>query len=182
LRQIGNRWRFIWVLLLWAVSNLQALAAQPGAPAPSLVLPLLGDGREVRLSDFKGRIVYVDFWASWCGPCRQALPLYEELHKRLPADRFQLLAVNLDEDAGDAENFLTLHPVSYPVLFDPLGNSARAWSVTAMPSSYLVDFDGTLAHIYIGFEASHIGDIEHDIKTLLDRLPDARVHGPDGLR
>ena len=162
--------------------SLQALAVQPGQPAPALVLPLLGNGNDIRLSDFEGKIVYVDFWASWCGPCRQSLPLYEDLYKRLSSDRFQLLAVNLDEDINDAKNFLRRHPVSYPVLLDPAGNSARAWSVPVMPTSYLVDFDGKLAHSYAGFEASHMGKIEHDIQTLLERMPGTHVVGTDGLR
>jgi cytochrome c biogenesis protein CcmG/thiol:disulfide interchange protein DsbE len=176
------RWPLIWVLLLWLGFNPQAMATQPGEPAPALVLPLLGNDKEIRLSDFEGKIVYVDFWASWCGPCRQSLPLYEELYSRLPKDRFQILAVNLDEKLKDADSFLKRHPVSYPVLLDPSGNSARAWSVLAMPSSYLVDPDGKLIRIYVGFEASHIGNIEHDIKTLLDSMPGARVDGSDGLR
>lgn len=177
-----TRWRLIQLTLLWVCLSLQAHATQPGKPAPSLLLPQLGGSDDVRLLELKGKIVYVDFWASWCGPCRRSLPLYEELHKRLPADRFQILAVNLDEKLSDAENFLEHHPVSYPVLLDPAGNSARAWSISAMPTSYLVDSDGRIAHVYIGFEASHIGRIEHDIKTLLDNMPGNSTVGNNGLR
>ncbi len=180
-----TKWR-LFLLLLWTGLSLQALAAQPGDPAPALELPQLNGEKEIRLTDFKGKIVYVDFWASWCGPCRQSLPLYEALKKRIPADRFQILAVNLDEERKDAENFLKHHPVSYTVLFDPTGSSARDWSVLAMPSSYLVDSHGRLAYIYIGFEASHIRKIEHDINTLLEGLPNyiPGTHnvGVDGLR
>ena len=182
MKSIYNPKLFISFLLLWAGSSLQAMAAQPGESAPFLVLPLLGEDRQVSLSEYKGKIVYIDFWASWCGPCRQSLPLYEELYSRLPKDRFQILAVNLDEKLKDADNFLKRHPVSYPVLLDPSGNSARAWSVLAMPSSYLVDHDGKISRVYVGFELSHIGNIEHDIKTLLDSMPGARVDGSDGLR
>ena len=178
--------RLLLQLVLWTGLSLQALAAQPGDAAPALKLPQLDGKTEIRLADYAGKIVYVDFWASWCAPCRQSLPLYETLKKRLPVDHFQILAVNLDEKRKDAENFLKHHPVSYTVLFDPAGNSARDWSVLAMPSSYLVDSHGRLAYIYIGFEASHIGKIEHDINTLLEGLPNyiPGTHnvGVDGLR
>ena len=174
------------MFLLWAGLSLHVLASQPGESAAALELPLLSDGQLVSLSDFKGKIVYVDFWASWCGPCRRSLPLYEALYQRLDSDRFQILAVNLDEDKRDAERFLNRHPVSYPVLLDPDGNSAKAWSVLAMPSSYLIDSEGRLAYIYIGFEVSHMEKIEHDINTLLDamqnHLPGTDAVGTDGLR
>ena len=166
-----TNWQVIGGVVLWAGLSLQSLAIQPGDPAPGLVLPGFDGGQEVSLSELRGKIVYVDFWASWCEPCRRSLPLYEQLSNSLGSDRLQILAVNLDEDRKDAENFLKRHPVSYPVLLDPSGESAREWAVLAMPSSYLVDSKGRLTHIYIGFEPSHIGKIEHDIKTLLERLP-----------
>ncbi len=148
------------------------MSIELGEPAPDLALPLLGDGSEVRLSDYTGKVVYVDFWASWCGPCRQSLPLYESLYQKLASDRFQILAVNLDEQLADAETFLERHPVSYPVLLDPAGDSARDWSLQVMPSSYLVDGQGRLAFIYAGFEISHLEKINDDIETLLEKLPD----------
>ena len=161
-------------LILWACLNSQALAVKPGEPAPGFELPRLDNGESVRLPDFNGKVVYVDFWASWCGPCRQSLPLYEALQKRLPAEKFQIIAINLDEEPKDAEAFLERHPVSYLILSDPDGISAGAWSVPAMPTSFLVDSSGRLANIYTGFEPSHIGAIEHDIKALLDSTAASR--------
>ena len=169
--QVLTRLRAVGLLLLLAGFSLRVFALQPGDLAPTLVLPSLEDGQQVSLSGLEGKIIYVDFWASWCQPCRRSLPLYEALQKRLGTDDFLVLAVNLDEDRKDAEKFLGRHPVSYPVLMDPTGDSARDWAVLAMPSSYLVDANGRLAQVYLGFEPSHIGKIEHDIKTLLAHLP-----------
>lgn len=160
--------RLLWLFLLWAGVSLHAVAVQPGDQAPGFELPRLDNGETVRLSGFRGKVTYIDFWASWCGPCRQSLPLYEALQKRLPAGQFQIIAINLDEDRKDAEAFLKRHPVSYLVLSDPDGISAKSWSVPAMPTSFLVDTNGRLAYIYIGFKPSHIGTIEHDIKALLE--------------
>ena len=168
--QANLRLRLTLSILLWACFSSLAIAIKPGEPAPILRLPMMGHDKRVELDKLKGKIVYVDFWASWCGPCRQSLPLYEALYQRLSIQDFEILAVNLDEDLKDAQRFLKRHPVSYPVLLDPSGDSAKKWSVLAMPSSYLVDSDGNLAYIYTGFEASHIGHIEDDIKTLLDDI------------
>lgn len=167
-------WFYLLVLVYGSVFVKTAIAVAPGEPAPNLALPLITDGSIVRLSDLKGKVVYIDFWASWCGPCRQSLPLYESLYKNLVSEHFQILAVNLDEQRDDAERFLKNHPVSYPVLLDPSGDSAREWSLSVMPSSYLVDAQGRLAYIYVGFEMSHMDKIEHDIKELLESL-----QGPD---
>jgi thiol-disulfide isomerase/thioredoxin len=162
-----------WLLLLLVGFLLACFSLQAGQPAPPLELPSLDGGEIVSLTDFEGKVVYVDFWASWCGPCRQSLPLYEAMSKRLSAEQFQILAINLDEDRKDAERFLQRHPVSYEVLFDPDAVSAEAWSVPVMPSSFLVDASGRIAKTYMGFEPSHIEIIENDIKARLENIPAA---------
>ncbi len=143
-------------------------AANPGEPGPDFTLTELGSGQLLALSELKGQIVYLDFWASWCGPCRKSLPLYEVMQTELPAGPFQIVAINLDENPEDARRFLEQHPVSYTILLDPEGNTAKQWQIKAMPSSFLLDRNGRIVHSWAGFEPSHIEDIRNEISLLLD--------------
>ena len=142
-------------------------ALKTGDPAPVFSLPRLGESTPLALADLKGTIVYVDFWASWCGPCRKSLPLYEDMQAGFPADQFRIIAINLDEDREDALHFLESHPVSYPILLDPEGATASQWRIQVMPSSFLLDTDGTIVKAWAGFEHSHIEEIENEIRALL---------------
>ena len=137
-------------------------------PAPGFSLPLLGGNEFVSLSELEGKAVYIDFWASWCGPCRQSLPLYEVMNATLPQGKFRLVAINLDESREDALQFLQQHPVSYTVAFDPEGVSASAWNIRAMPSSFLVNPQGEIVKEWIGFHPSHIEEIEDEIRSLIE--------------
>ncbi len=137
-------------------------------PAPGFSLPLLGEGGLISLSELEGKAVYIDFWASWCGPCRQSLPLYEVMNESLPQDSFRLVAINLDESRDDALQFLKKHPVSYIVAFDPKGVSASSWGIKAMPSSFLVNQQGEIVKEWIGFHPSHIEEIEDEIHSLIE--------------
>ena len=94
--------------------------------APAFSLPELETGNTVSLVQLQGEVVYVDFWASWCGPCRKSLPLYEQMAQELGGTGFRIVAINLDEEREDAERFLATRPVSYTVLLDPAGESAEA--------------------------------------------------------
>ena len=153
---------FILVLLAGPVFALKS-----GDPAPDFSLPRLGGDTPLALADLRGKVVYLDFWASWCGPCRKSLPLYEEMNAGFPANRFQTIAVNLDETLEDALHFLDSHPVSYPILLDPEGKMASQWQIQVMPSSYLLDKDGVVVKAWAGFKPSHIEEIENEIRLLL---------------
>lgn len=142
-------------------------AVEPGAAAPGFSLMPFAGAQAVRLSDYRGKVVLVDFWASWCGPCRQSLPLYNGLKADYAAADFAILAVNLDEAASDATNFLREHPVSYMALQDPQGDVAQAFGLKGMPSSYVIDRDGIVRYRHIGFEPRDIDALKHEIATLI---------------
>jgi thiol-disulfide isomerase/thioredoxin len=153
----------MFVLLLAACFPAAAYPLGPGDAAPGFSLPDIHGGHTVSLAEFEGKVVYLDFWASWCGPCRKSLPLYEELNSRISGEKFAIIAVNLDEDPIDARRFLEAHPVTYTVVLDPAGKVAGQWRVPAMPSSYLIGPGQRVVRAWAGFKPSHLEEIEHEI-------------------
>lgn len=160
-------------LLLSLVSLVSLLSASPGAAleagdqAPDFALPsLTGDGT-VELARYRGKLVYLDFWASWCAPCLTAIPEIEKLRKELPADRFQVIAVNLDEKTRKALRFLDKHPIGYPSASDPEGRVPTQYGVDTMPTSYLIDGDGVIRLVHRGFKRGDGEDLRREIRALL---------------
>ena len=154
------------VLVLFAAD---LSAASPGDPAIGFSLPDYLTGKTVSLDDYAGQVVYLDFWASWCGPCRKSFPFYDDLYKRLGGEAFTIIAVSLDENPSDALRFLDRNQVEFPVVLDPSGGSAEQWRVSGMPSSFLIDTDQKVAHAWVGFRSSHENEIEDAVRTLLQR-------------
>jgi thiol-disulfide isomerase/thioredoxin len=152
--------------LVCSLACAGAMALEPGELAPDFDLPLLqGEGNR-KLADYRQLMVYVDFWASWCGPCRKSLPLYEALYQELGGHGVEILAINLDEHEQDAIEFLERHPVSYPVVRDASASTPAAWQVKAMPSSYLLDGSGRVVRAWAGFEVSHVQELRDAITEL----------------
>jgi len=152
--------------LLLLSYDLSALG--PGDTATGFELPTLRNGQLMTLADFRGKVIYIDFWASWCGPCRKSLPLYEAMRTEYPQERFEIVAINLDEDREAAVRFLDKNPVSYTVLMDPGGVVASQWQIPAMPSSFLLDQQGWVINAWAGFQPSHLEEIQNEIRRALD--------------
>lgn len=146
--------------------SVSAFAKELSGPAPQFALKDLA-GKTVKLSDFKGKVVMINFWASWCGPCRQEMPLLEEMSKELGKAGFVLLGVNLDEEVSDAKEFLKSTPVTFPILLNPDQSVADMYKNEAMPSSYFVDREGNLAHLHKGYRKGEEADYRKVIKQLL---------------
>ncbi len=127
------------------------LAAGEPRPAPALVVPDL-QGKAYSLAALKGKVVLVDFWASWCGPCRKSLPFLDQLQARYGAKGFQVVGVALDQEISSVQEFLERTPVHFPILSDTVGKSAEAYGVVAMPTSFLIDAEGRIVARFEGGE------------------------------
>jgi peroxiredoxin len=150
------------------VAALETHAIEAGAPAPEMAAAILDQpAQSVRLSQYRGRVVYVDFWASWCVPCRQSMPALDELYRRHAARGLVVVGVNKDVSLVDAQRFLGRVPVSFPLVADADDKVARAYGVKAMPSGYLVDRRGVVRLVHRGFDGESRARIERLVEELL---------------
>ncbi len=124
---------------------------------------------QLSLQQLRGKLVYLDFWASWCAPCKRSFPWMNQLQQRYGAQGFQVVAINVDAKREDALQFLQTTPAEFTVLFDPSGASAKAYTVKAMPSSYLIDANGKIVRQHLGFNADSAQTLENEIKALLEK-------------
>ena len=140
-----------------------------GDMAPDFRLPSLAGEPIQSLSASHGKIRYVDFWASWCPPCRASVPEIAALHEELDGDRFEVIAINVDERVADAIAFLERYPMPYDVLSDPQGRVAAAWSLPGMPTSFVIDPEGRVTLVHVGFKRGDMKAIRAHILELLGR-------------
>jgi thiol-disulfide isomerase/thioredoxin len=161
----------IWILG-FAAADLCAADLKPwtGGPTPSLELRDL-DNRVHRLADYRGKVVLVNFWATWCGPCRDEMPSIQELKRKLAGRPFVVLAVNLDEPESRIRKFLNEVRVDFPVLLDPERKVSKLWDARILPASFVVGQDGRIRYSLVG-EINWGHDlIVSRVGELLPRLP-----------
>jgi len=151
------------LLLMFCASPL--LAAQP---APNLNLKTL-ENSNLKISDLKGDVVYVDFWATWCPPCRQSFPWMEEMYQRYSDLGFKVVAISLDNKREVIDQFLKTMKVNFTIAHDPSGESANEFKVKGMPSSYLIDRKGNIHMTHLGFNDRDKEKLESEIKNLISQ-------------
>ena len=121
----------------------------------------------VELNNYKGKVIYLDFWASWCPPCAKSFPFLNELHRQYHNEGLRIVAINLDEAPEDADKFLIQYPAEFTLARDLSKQCAEDLGVAAMPSSYLIDRKGIIWHIHLGFRASETQELREKVKQLL---------------
>ena len=135
-------------------------------PAPDFTLKS-HSGENLRLSEFRGEVVMINFWASWCGPCRQEMPLLDELYTQYQPLGFTILGVNVEEDSTKARQLLKDIPVSFPVLFDNESEVSKLYKVVAMPSTVLVDRDGNVRYLHQGYKPGYEEQYQEQVRALI---------------
>jgi peroxiredoxin len=151
--------------LLCAATPASA-AVSPGAPAPAFTLAAR-DGGRLSLADLKGQVVMINFWATWCGPCRQEMPLLAQLHDKYEPLGFTMIGVNVEPDSAAAVDWLKGVPVSFPILFDTDSAVAGRFGVEGMPSSVLVDRNGQVRYIHRGYKPGDEAKYADMIRSLV---------------
>jgi cytochrome c biogenesis protein CcmG/thiol:disulfide interchange protein DsbE len=126
-------------------------------------------GENISLRDYSGKVIFLDFWASWCPPCIESLPAWESMRKNIGTDQFELIAVNVDENPEDGEEFLDRFSLSYPILFDPEGEIGIPYGIRSLPTSYLIDSNGQIVEEFRSFNTGDEIQIQSTIEALLQK-------------
>jgi len=153
------------VFSVFAASSL-ASSGMEGQPAPDFSLKS-STGENLRLSEYRGDVVMINFWATWCGPCRQEMPLLDELYSRYQRVGFNLLGVNIDDDSRRAMQMIEELGVSFPVLFDARKEVSKLYDVDAMPVTVIVDRAGNVRYIHQGYKPGYEDKYLNQIRSLL---------------
>jgi len=149
-----------------AMTPATAVAAELNQPAPDFTLKSL-TGENLKLSEMAGNVVLINFWASWCGPCREEMPLLNALHSKYEALGFTVLGVNVEENIDGAKGFLNDFPVDFPILLDNTNAVSKQYKVIAMPTTVVVDRDGNMRFLHKGYKLGDEAKYRQMVKKLV---------------
>ncbi len=141
-------------------------AADAGGPAPPFTLTAL-TGQQAALSQYQGQVIMVNFWATWCGPCQQEMPLLDQMYKKYKPAGFTLIGVSVDKDTAPVKDLMARKPVSFPVLLDPANQVSKAYHVDEMPSSVIIDRKGEIRYIHRGYKPGDENEYQDRIRQLI---------------
>lgn len=153
-------------MMLMSIAFNPANAANIDKPAPDFTLKSLG-GKNLKLSEYAGDVVMLNFWASWCGPCRKEMPLLNDLHKKYESLGFVILGVNVEQELKLAKSFLKETPVSFPIVFDSSNQVSQAYDVIAMPTTVMIDRNGKVRYLHKGYKAGDEKKYRKMVKKLI---------------
>ena len=152
-------------LLAFAAVPAMSAASAP-TPAPDFVLDS-NTGKPIKLSGYKGKVVMINFWATWCGPCRQEMPQLDRLYQKYRSSGFVLLGVNVDDDARKAGDVAAKLGITFPVLLDTDKAVSKLYDLSTMPSTVIIDRDGKVRYLHRGYLAGYEDNYDKQIRELL---------------
>lgn len=155
------------ILALLSLQPSTTLAAETGQEPPQCEAVMANNQQTLDLNTYKGKVVLIDFWATWCPPCKKSMPFLNSFRNEKQKEGFEIIAINVDENTEEAKQFLTNNPVDYPIAFDSKGSCPSVFDVKAMPSSYLVDKSGKIRLVHLGFRDGDETIIREHVTQLL---------------
>ena len=158
--------KLVLVLIASLLMTNPVWSASTSGPAPNFTLKSLS-GKNLKLSELSGNVVLINFWASWCGPCLQEMPLLNAIHKKYEPLGFTVLGVNVEENSDNARAFLAERGVDFPILLDTMNQVSKMYDVVAMPTTVVVDRDGNMRFLHKGYKSGDEKQYRKMVKKLI---------------
>jgi len=156
-------------LAIVLIIPMNVAALDVGELAKDFSLPTTA-GAKFSLASHRGKIIYLDFWASWCAPCKLSFPWMNSLKTKFPTDKLAVVAINLDKNEGAVSTFLQQNSAEFDVLLDPAADTAKSFALKGMPTSFLIGVEGEIKSVHVGFKESTKQKVEDEIARLLGTI------------